>query len=56
MTIIRLLKDFSHRYALASLIMGAVMISFSGVWVKTSHVPPIVSALSWPWPPFILER
>jgi drug/metabolite transporter (DMT)-like permease len=44
MTIFRLLKDFSHRYALASLIIGAVMISFSGVWVKTSHVPPVVSA------------
>ena len=44
MTIFRLLKDFSHRYALASLVIGAVMISFSGVWIKTSHVPPVVSA------------
>jgi drug/metabolite transporter (DMT)-like permease len=44
MTIFRLRKDFSHRYAVASLVMGAVMISFSGVWVKTSHVPPLVSA------------
>lgn len=44
MTIFRLLKDFSHRYALASLVIGAVMISFSGVWIKTSHVAPVVSA------------
>jgi len=44
MTLFRLLKDFSRRYALASLVIGAVMISFSGVWVKTSHVPPVVSA------------
>jgi drug/metabolite transporter (DMT)-like permease len=44
MTILRALKDFSQRYALASLLIGAVMISFSGVWVKTSHVPPVVSA------------
>jgi drug/metabolite transporter (DMT)-like permease len=38
------IENFSRRYALASLLMGAVMISFSGVWVKTSHVPPVVSA------------
>lgn len=44
MTIFRSLKELSHRYALASLITGAVMISFSGVWIKTSHVPPVVSA------------
>ena len=44
MTILRLLINWSHRYALASLLIGAVMISFSGVWVKTSHVPPVVSA------------
>jgi drug/metabolite transporter (DMT)-like permease len=29
---------------LASLVIGAVMISFSGVWVKVSHVTPTVSA------------
>jgi len=44
MAILRLLINLSHRYALISLLMGAVMISFSGVWVKTSHVPPVVSA------------
>jgi len=33
-----------HHYALVSLIMGAVMISFSGVWVKISHVTPSASA------------
>lgn len=32
------------RIALLSLIMGAVLISFSGVWVKVAHVPPNVSA------------
>lgn len=31
-------------HALAGLIAGAVMISFSGVWVKFSHVTPTVSA------------
>lgn len=30
--------------ALLHLLIGAVMISFSGVWVKVSHVPPTVSA------------
>jgi drug/metabolite transporter (DMT)-like permease len=44
MTLFRVLKTFSRRHALASLVIGAVMISFSGVWVKTSHVPPVVSA------------
>lgn len=44
MSILRVLKDFSRRHAVASLLIGAVMISFSGVWVKTSHVPPVVSA------------
>ena len=34
----------SPRIALLSLIMGAVLISFSGVWVKVAHVPPDVSA------------
>lgn len=32
------------RFALASLIVGAVMISFSGVWVKVADVTPNVSA------------
>ena len=44
MTIFRSLKDFSLRYPLASLLLGAVMISFSGVWIKTSQVAPVVSA------------
>ena len=30
--------------AIAILIVGAVLISFSGVWVETAHVPPTVSA------------
>jgi drug/metabolite transporter (DMT)-like permease len=30
--------------ALIQLVLGATMISFSGVWVKLSHVPPTVSA------------
>ncbi len=30
--------------ALPHLLVGAVMISFSGVWVKVSHVAPAVSA------------
>ncbi|MDJ0720589.1 MAG: DMT family transporter [Desulfobacterales bacterium] len=30
--------------ALPHLLVGAVMISFSGVWVKVSHVAPVVSA------------
>ena len=33
-----------RQYALASLVIGAVMISFSGVWVKVSHVTPTASA------------
>ncbi len=31
-------------HVLASLVIGAFMISFSGVWVKVSHVTPTVSA------------
>ncbi len=31
-------------HALLHLLIGAIMISFSGVWVKVSHVPPAVSA------------
>lgn len=34
----------SPRTALLGLIMGAVLISFSGVWVKVAHVTPNVSA------------
>ena len=32
------------RHALFALLIGALMISFSGVWVKVSDVPPTVSA------------
>ncbi len=38
------LNTRSSRIALVSLIIGAVLISFSGVWVKTAHVEPNVSA------------
>ncbi len=34
----------TKRNALLHLLIGAVMISFSGVWVKVSQVPPAVSA------------
>ncbi len=33
-----------HHYAVLGLVAGAVMISFSGVWVELSHVTPTVSA------------
>ena len=33
-----------QRHALFALLTGALMISFSGVWVKLSQVPPVVSA------------
>ena len=33
-----------QRHALFALLTGALMISFSGVWVKVSHVPPASSA------------
>jgi drug/metabolite transporter (DMT)-like permease len=33
-----------RRFAFVSLVVGAVMISFSGVWVKLSHVTPTASA------------
>ena len=39
-----ILATFRHRYSLVSLVIGAVMISFSGVWVKVSHVTPTASA------------
>jgi drug/metabolite transporter (DMT)-like permease len=32
------------RYAIPGLLIGAVLISFSGVWVKLSHVSPISAA------------
>jgi len=38
------LNSQGTRFALLSLIVGAVMISFSGVWVKVAHVTPNVSA------------
>jgi drug/metabolite transporter (DMT)-like permease len=38
------LNSRSTRIALLSLIIGAVLISFSGVWVKVAHVAPNVSA------------
>lgn len=38
------LNSRSTRIALLSLIIGAVLISFSGVWVKVAHVTPNVSA------------
>ncbi len=38
------LNSRGTRFALLSLIVGAVMISFSGVWVKVAHVTPNVSA------------
>jgi drug/metabolite transporter (DMT)-like permease len=38
------LKTLQKNTAILHLIAGAVMISFSGVWVKVSHVTPTVSA------------
>jgi len=38
------LNRWSPRSALLILVIGAVLISFSGVWVKTAHVTPNVSA------------
>ena len=38
------LKRLQKNTAIIHLIAGAVMISFSGVWVKISHVTPTVSA------------
>jgi drug/metabolite transporter (DMT)-like permease len=38
------LNGWSLRFALLSLLIGAVLISFSGVWVKVAHVTPTVSA------------
>jgi len=38
------LKSLQKNSAVLHLTAGAVMISFSGVWVKVAHVPPTVSA------------
>jgi hypothetical protein len=40
----RVLKSQAKRFTMLSLIVGAVLISFSGVWVKVAHVTPNVSA------------
>jgi len=34
----------SYRYTIAGILLGAVLISFSGVWVKLSHVTPAAAA------------
>jgi drug/metabolite transporter (DMT)-like permease len=39
-----ILQGSRRHHAIISLVTGAVMISFSGVWVKASHVAPIASA------------
>lgn len=44
MTITNILHTSRHHYAFLSLVIGAVMISFSGVWVELSHVTPTASA------------
>ena len=44
MTITNILHASRHHYAFLSLVIGAVMISFSGVWVELSHVTPTASA------------
>jgi len=36
--------DVTNRQAILHLVIGATIISFSGVWVKASHVTPTVSA------------
>jgi drug/metabolite transporter (DMT)-like permease len=41
---IRDVKSQATRFTLLGLIVGAVLISFSGVWVKMAHVTPNVSA------------
>ena len=38
------MNSLPKHHALSALLIGALMISFSGVWVKVSHVPPTVSA------------
>lgn len=44
MTITNILQASRNHYAFLSLVIGAVMISFSGVWVEVSHVTPTTSA------------
>ena len=44
MMIKNILQVSGRRYALVSLVIGAVMISFSSVWVEVSQVTPIASA------------
>jgi drug/metabolite transporter (DMT)-like permease len=44
MMIINTSQAARWHHALAGLLIGALMISFSGVWVKVSHVTPTVSA------------
>lgn len=41
---LRSLNGRSHQFAKCRLVAGAFMISFSGVWVKVSHVTPSASA------------
>lgn len=44
MSILNAFNSRSSHIAILTLIAGAVMISFSGVWVKLSHVTPTASA------------
>lgn len=44
MMIVNIFQASRRRFAFVSLVVGAVMISFSGVWVKLSHVTPTASA------------
>jgi drug/metabolite transporter (DMT)-like permease len=37
-------SGFASKRILLSMLSGAVMISFSGIWVKLAHVPPTASA------------
>ncbi len=41
---VNVMKSRTTRFTMLSLTVGAVMISFSGVWVKVAHVTPNVSA------------
>ncbi len=40
---IQLLNNHGTRLVILGLTLGAIMISFSGVWVKVSHVAPTTS-------------
>ncbi len=40
---IQLLNNHGTRFVILGLTLGAIMISFSGVWVKVSHVTPTTS-------------